>query len=98
MSDNTDISDSYVLGPRLDLTAAAALCADLKERRGKPLTIDAANVDHLGSQCLQVLISAAQTWRVDNAKLSYSEQSEAFTEALQSFGAPFEALVTGGEN
>lgn len=98
MSDQQQASDPFVLNPRLDLTAAAGLCAALKERRGNALTIDAMNVEHLGSQCLQVLISAAATWRSDNAELSYCGQSDAFTAALQSFGAPVEALLTGERN
>ena len=86
-----------MLDQRLDLTASSALCAALKERRGNTIIIDAENVEHLGSQCLQVLISAAVTWRADNAELAYSGQSSAFSEALQNFGAPMDALVTGGD-
>lgn len=98
MSDNQTQSDTFVLDQRLDLTAASALCAELKERRGKDLTINAEEVEHLGSQCLQALISAAATWRADSAVLAYSGHSTAFIDALQIFGTPIEALVTGGEH
>ncbi|MFC2953147.1 STAS domain-containing protein [Marinicaulis aureus] len=97
MGNNQQSAETIVLDERLDLTAASALCAALIEQRGKPLTIDAEKVEHLGSQCLQVLISAALTWRADNAELSYSGRSSAFTQSLENFGAPMDALVTGGD-
>uniref|UniRef100_UPI003783CF50 STAS domain-containing protein n=1 Tax=Methylocella sp. TaxID=1978226 RepID=UPI003783CF50 len=53
------------LAATLDLKAAAPLAAELCSIRGADVLIDGAHVERLGGQCLQVLMSAAATWRAD---------------------------------
>ena len=47
----------------LDLKAATPLAVEFLAFRGKPLQFDGARVQRLGGQCLQVLLSAAKTWK-----------------------------------
>lgn len=72
----------------LDLRAAAPLAADFGRFRGRPLVIDASEVDKVGAQCVQVLVSAQQTWARDGVALTLSNPSSAFTGALEILGIP----------
>lgn len=90
---------TIVLDPppcRIDLpdslgsAGAAALAATLLEARGAPLTLGAGSVRRLGGQCVQVLLSAAATWRADGFALGIETPSPEFEEALRLLG-----LTTG---
>jgi chemotaxis protein CheX len=72
----------------LDLIAASALAAEILHYRGRPLQIDASQVQRLGGQCLQVLLSAEHTWRGDDAAFSIEGPSERFLADWRLFGAP----------
>ena len=76
------------LEPILDLGAAERLHARLMEVRGQPLDIDASQVERLGGLCLQVLISARDTWRTDGQAAVIGQTSTAFDEAWELFAAP----------
>jgi chemotaxis protein CheX len=78
----------------LDLPAARPLAAALLERRGKPITIDASAVGQVGAQCLQVLLSAKQTWQADGVSLSIVNCAARMIEDLKLIGIE-RALVTG---
>ncbi len=86
-----------MLPPVLDLRAAAPLAAELLGRRGKPLTIDAAAVERLGGQCLQILLSARNTWVADGQAFSIQNASVAFTDSLAALGAAELASFCAGE-
>ncbi len=90
-------ASAAVLPPILDLRAAAPLAADLLGRRGKPLTIDAAAVERLGGQCLQVLLSARNTWAADGQAFRVQNASTAFTDSLEALGAADLASFSAGE-
>lgn len=72
----------------LDIRAASPLAAEILGARGRQLTIDASNVQKVGAQCVQVLLSARATWLADGASLTISHPSEALIEALQTLGIP----------
>jgi len=76
------------LEPVLDLGAAERLHARLAGLRGGPLEIDASQVERLGGLCLQVLLSARQTWAADGHSVRLSHPSPAFDDAWALFGAP----------
>jgi chemotaxis protein CheX len=76
------------LDPTLDISAAERLHKDLVGLRGRPLTIDASDVQRLGGLCLQVLLSARATWRADDRPIALTAPSTAFERAWASFGAP----------
>ena len=77
------------LRPVLDLTAAAPLKAEFGTLRGKPIRVDATDVDRVGALCLQVLMSAHSTWTSDGVAFSLGGTSPAFEEGLDTLGASF---------
>lgn len=79
---------SLQLEPILDLGAAERLHARLTERRGQSLDIDASQVERLGGLCLQVLVSARNTWQADGRSAVIGQPSTAFEEAWALFAAP----------
>ncbi len=70
----------------LDLKAAAPLAGEFLAHRGEELRVDASRVQRLGGQCLQVLLSAAMTWKVDEIPLGFVNPSPDFIEGLQRLG------------
>ncbi len=76
------------LAPVLDLIAASTLAAQILPYRGHPLRIDASQVQRLGGQCLQVLLSAEHTWQGDGAAFAIESPSDRFLADWRLFGAP----------
>jgi chemotaxis protein CheX len=76
------------LPPLLDITAAGPLTAHLLDVRGRDIVLDATHVQRLGGQCVQVLLSAEQTWRADGASFAIEGASERFLADWRLFGAP----------
>jgi chemotaxis protein CheX len=72
----------------LDLRAAAPLVAEFASLRGRPISLDASGVAQVGAQCVQVLVSAQQTWARDGVLLTLMNPSGAFLEALRILGVP----------
>jgi chemotaxis protein CheX len=70
----------------LDLRAASPLATELLAARGQQLTIDGANVQKVGAQCIQVLLSAKATWLADGLYIAVSNPSETLLEALETLG------------
>jgi chemotaxis protein CheX len=72
----------------LDIRAASPLAGELINARGRNVTIDASNVQKLGAQCVQVLLSARSTWTTDGYSLVVADASEPFLDALSTLGIP----------
>jgi chemotaxis protein CheX len=70
----------------LDLTFAGPLAESLLALRGSALTIDAARVQRVGAQCVQVIMSAVSTWKADAAALCIINPSPEFRETLSLLG------------
>ena len=87
MSENIETPRTIVLPPILDLTEAGPLSETLLSTRGMAMHVDASLVARLGGQCLQVLISAAKTWRADGLEFEIRQRSEQCEIALRQFGA-----------
>jgi chemotaxis protein CheX len=81
------MSDVMKLPSVLDIQQAEPLRAQLLALRGKPVTLDASEVERLGGLCLQVLISAQQTWAGDGQILAIDQVSEEFAAQWNAFGA-----------
>lgn len=77
----------------LDIRAASPLVASLVATRGEQVTIDAANVQRVGAQCVQVLYSARATWQADGVAFAIVNPSEAFVEGLTALGVPITKLI-----
>lgn len=75
------------LDANLDLRAAAPLREAFLERQGADLVVDASRVERIGGLCLQVLLSARETWRVDGLNLSVQHLGEELRGQLRLLGA-----------
>ncbi|QAY96807.1 hypothetical protein CWB41_14560 [Methylovirgula ligni] len=85
--------NTIVLDQVLGLKAAAPLAESLLAHRGADILIDAGEVERLGAQSLQVLLSAVATWHADGRGLDFAHPSEAFLESLQLFGIDPDSLL-----
>jgi chemotaxis protein CheX len=81
----------------LDLKAAAPLVEALLARRGSEVFVDGSDVQRLGAQCLQVLLSAQNSWAEDDQSLIFENLSQDFISALELFGADPDLLPHGKE-
>ena len=79
----------------LDLAQAETLKAALLPMRGQSVVIDASRVERLGGLCLQVLISAQQTWARDGHTLKIDAVSREFADQWNAFGAASAAPSPG---
>ncbi len=77
----------------LDLKAAAPLASSLLAHRGRDVALDASRVRRLGGQCLQVLLSAKNTWNADEMSFEFINPSEDFADALLGFGFSLDKLM-----
>lgn len=77
----------------LDLNAAGRLHEQMLAHRGGNISIDASEVSRIGAQCVQVLLSAAQSWRSERQQFRVDQASDAFVKTLQLLGISDEALL-----
>lgn len=77
---------SITLPTELDIKATGPLTAQLLALRGKDVALNASQIERVGAQCLQVLLSAAATWASDGAELTLEEPSPAFVDAIRTAG------------
>jgi chemotaxis protein CheX len=87
-----DGSPILVLPEALTLRAASPLAQQLLEMRGRPLVVDASQVEKISTPCLQVLLSAHATWARDNLTFGLFRPSQALLEALRILGIPIEKI------
>jgi chemotaxis protein CheX len=85
--------ETVVLPTVLDLKAAAPLAERLLALRGEPVALDASQVEKVGAQCVQILLSAAVTWKNDGAQLSIVDASDGFDAGLTLLGLTRDALI-----
>jgi chemotaxis protein CheX len=78
----------------LDVTFAGPLAESLLARRGSMLTIDATQVQRVGAQCVQVIMSAVATWKADEVTLSVVDPSQEFRDALSLLGIGLAEIST----
>lgn len=85
----TDIqAEALRLQANLGLDQASPLRESLLQHRGRPLDIDASEVERLSGPCFQILVSARKTWTADGQDLRIAASSAAFDNALALLGAP----------
>lgn len=70
----------------MDLVAAPILLENILEKKGYDIELDASNVQHLGGQCLQILLAAKATWEDSNHMFEIKNPSEEFVEYLKIMG------------
>lgn len=71
----------------LDIAAAAPLWSELSRARGRPVELDASDVERVGGLCLQVLLTARAAWLADCLAFRVVNPSTGFVEATRLMGA-----------
>ena len=74
------------LRPVLNVTSAMATARQFLELRGRNIRVDASQVQHLGGQTVQILLSACRSWAEDGNAFAIAECSEKFIDDLKLFG------------
>lgn len=82
----------------LGSAAARSLAETLLAARGAPVTLRAASVRRLGGQCVQVMLSAAATWRADGLALGIETPTPEFLEALRLLGLTVGAVTVSADS
>ena len=77
----------------LDLPAAGKISQAILAARGQDIECDASQVTRIGGQCLQVLLSAAQTWQSEGCAFSVVSPTDEFLAGLKLLGVDQTALV-----
>ncbi len=83
------------LPENLDMPVAAQLAESMSKFVGEPLAVDASRVQRLGASCLQVLLAAARTWKVEGDPLTLQDPSHRFLEDLSLLGVEPDTFLSG---
>lgn len=81
------------LSKNLDLVAAPALLENLMRYKGQDILVDARQVQRMGAQCFQILLSAKKTWETERYDLNLANASADFVEAVALMGGNVEDLT-----
>ena len=93
MSDESQTAAGQLkLGENLDLTAVTPLHKDLLSARGGALVIDASEVERIGGQRVQLLLSASKSWADDGVPFEIVNASDNFLSALALLGVGPDSL------
>ncbi|MGF0537411.1 STAS domain-containing protein [Agrobacterium sp. ES01] len=93
MAPKKSAQGSLKLSAVLDLNEASTLRESLLSLRGKPLAIDASEVERVSTPCVQVLMAGAKAWEEDKKSYSFASVSETFTKTLQLIGVNIDHLL-----
>ncbi|MDF0600067.1 STAS domain-containing protein [Psychromarinibacter sp. C21-152] len=78
----TDDTTLLEVPPKLKSAEAQPLHEMLADRRGRPVALDFAAVTQLGTQCLQVLAAAHQTWQAEGTPFEIRNMSDEIRDGL----------------
>ena len=82
-----------MLPDKLDTAFAPMLRNELADAQTEDVVLDAAQVQHLGGLCLEVILSAAAIWKRAGLTLQIENATAQLTEDLSHFGLTPETLV-----
>ncbi len=77
----------------LDLRAAGPLATALLSARGGGMRLEGSQVKTVGEQCLQVIISARQTWERDGLPLTIANPTGELMAAFADTGLDIDSIV-----
>lgn len=90
------MTNTLKLPARLDLAASQKLVAEMSGADlAQPMTLDAADVDHLGALCAQAIIAASRAAQDAGGKIVIENMSERVEGQLATMGLSSEALMEG---
>lgn len=87
-SKNTSTEEKFILPDVLSLGAAELLRENFVQRLvvGSDLTIDASQVDAITTPCMQVIISAGNSFEEAGCQVTIEDPSPAFIQAFSDLG------------
>jgi chemotaxis protein CheX len=77
---------TLLLPADLDGVAAVSLFEVLSTMVGHDTIIDGSHVEHIGGLCLQILLAAVSTWKMDDAVLEFTNFSLDLVAGLELLG------------
>jgi chemotaxis protein CheX len=89
------MADPVVLESKLDLAASSGLLTTLRSREEDEVILDMSQVKHLGSLCLQVLLSAGISFRAQGRSISFINVSDRVVDQLRVMGMTPETIARG---
>jgi chemotaxis protein CheX len=84
---------TLLLPAELDHVAAASLFENFSSLIGADVTVDGSRVERICAQCLQILLAAAASWKIDDNVLEFANPSLEFVAGLELLGIPPETLL-----
>ncbi len=84
------------LPARLDTSAAEGLRHALARRAGRPVSLKADNVEHIGGLCLEEILLARRRWAASGTQFSVAGLGAAARADLRAFGLDPDDLNSGG--
>lgn len=99
MTKQEKTDDVIELPEVLDVNALEALHPELLSKRGSELCLDASALSAIGAQGLQLLLSAAETWRSDGEPFVIRNAHEDVLTAISLMGIEADTLsLEGGKH
>lgn len=79
---------TVLLGAVLDIRSAAPLRDGLLDavRLGKPVLVDAGQVERMSTPCVQVLLAAGRSAEAGNGRIALAQASDSFVAAFSDLG------------
>lgn len=87
---------ALTLPETLDSSWASNVKDMLLAHRGAPIVVDAGQVRRTGMQAIQILISAAQTWKADGQNYVVTNPTQEFLDTIALAGLSREQLLVEG--
>lgn len=81
------------LAPKLDTAASADLLKSLTDAQGEDVVLDAAAVEMIGGNCLEILLSAGAIWKAAGQMITLENASPQMTDDLGRFGLTPETVL-----
>jgi chemotaxis protein CheX len=85
--------DPIKLASKLDLAAASALLATLREHDRDEVVLDMEDVKHFGALCMQVILVAASDAEARNGKISMTNVSDRVIDQMRVMGMTPETIT-----
>ena len=89
---NTPSANIITMEAHSGYSAVFKLLTALKDQRNSPVTVDASKVKHIGAPCLEVLMSAARSWKNDGVGFQIINHSDAYSEGVSRMEIPSSQL------